>query len=98
VNDELNVLKEMLLQTVNVLEEGGRIAVITFHSLEDRIVKNFFKNGNFEEEQSKDVFGNAAKSELKVIIKKPIVPSEEEIKRNPKSRSAKLRIAEKIKI
>ncbi|HXR82704.1 MAG TPA: 16S rRNA (cytosine(1402)-N(4))-methyltransferase RsmH [Hanamia sp.] len=98
VNDELNVLKEMLLQTVNVLEEGGRIAVITFHSLEDRIVKNFFKNGNFEEEQSRDVFGNAAKRELKIITKKPIVPSEEEIKRNPRSRSAKLRIAEKIKI
>jgi 16S rRNA (cytosine1402-N4)-methyltransferase len=96
VNDELNVLKEMLLQTVNVLEEGGRIAVITFHSLEDRIVKNFFKNGNFEEEQSRDVFGNTTKRELKIITKKPILPSQEELKRNPRSRSAKLRIAEKI--
>ncbi|MGN6193689.1 MAG: 16S rRNA (cytosine(1402)-N(4))-methyltransferase RsmH [Ginsengibacter sp.] len=96
VNDELNVLKEMLLQTVNVLEEGGRIAIITFHSLEDRIVKNFFKNGNFEEEQSSDVFGNTTESELKIITKKPILPSEEELKRNPRSRSAKLRIAEKI--
>jgi len=96
VNDELNVLKEMLLQTVNVLEEGGRIAVITFHSLEDRIVKNFFKNGNFEEEQSRDVFGNTTKRELKIITKKPILASEEELKRNPRSRSAKLRIAEKI--
>jgi 16S rRNA (cytosine1402-N4)-methyltransferase len=96
VNDELNVLKEMLLQTVNVLEEGGRIAIITFHSLEDRIVKNFFKNGNFEKEQSSDVFGNTTESELKIITKKPILPSEEELKRNPRSRSAKLRIAEKI--
>jgi 16S rRNA (cytosine1402-N4)-methyltransferase len=96
VNDELNVLKEMLLQTINVLEEGGRIAVITFHSLEDRIVKNFFKNGNFEEEQSRDVFGNTTKRELKIITKKPILASEEELKRNPRSRSAKLRIAEKI--
>lgn len=96
VNDELNVLKEMLLQTVNVLEEGGRIAVITFHSLEDRIVKNFFKNGNFEEEQSRDVFGNTTKRELKIITKKPILASEEELKRNPRSRSAKLRIAEKF--
>jgi 16S rRNA (cytosine1402-N4)-methyltransferase len=96
VNDELNVLKEMLLQTVNVLEEEGRIAIITFHSLEDRIVKNFFKNGNFKEEQSSDVFGNTTESELKIITKKPILPSEEELKRNPRSRSAKLRIAEKI--
>jgi 16S rRNA (cytosine1402-N4)-methyltransferase len=98
VNDELNVLKEMLLQSVEVLEEGGRIAVITFHSLEDRIVKNFFKNGNFEEEQEQDLFGNKTKNELKVITKKPIVPSTEELKINPRSRSSKLRIAEKIKV
>lgn len=95
VNDELNVLKEMLLQSVEVLEEGGRIAVITFHSLEDRIVKNFFKNGNFEDEQNQDLFGNKPKNQLKVITKKPIVPSAEELKRNPRSRSSKLRIAEK---
>jgi 16S rRNA (cytosine1402-N4)-methyltransferase len=96
VNDELNVLKEMLLQSVEVLEEGGRIAVITFHSLEDRIVKNFFKNGNFEDGQEQDLFGNKTKSHLKVITKKPIVPSAEELKLNPRSRSSKLRIAEKV--
>ena len=95
VNDELNVLKEMFLQSVEVLEEGGRIAVITFHSLEDRIVKNFFKNGNFEDEQNQDLFGNKPKNQLKVITKKPIVPSAEELKQNPRSRSSKLRIAEK---
>jgi len=98
VNDELNVLKEMLLQSVDVLEVGGRIAVITFHSLEDRIVKNFFKNGNFEDEQAQDLFGNKAGNELKVITKKPVVPSSEELKMNPRSRSSKLRIAEKIKV
>lgn len=98
VNDELNVLKEMLLQSVEVLDQGGRIAVITFHSLEDRIVKNFFKNGNFEDEQEQDLFGNKIKNELKVITKKPITPSSEELKMNPRSRSSKLRIAEKIKV
>jgi 16S rRNA (cytosine1402-N4)-methyltransferase len=98
VNDELNVLKELLVQSTEALVEGGRIAVITFHSLEDRLVKNFFRNGNFETEQQKDLFGNAAKSELKVITKKPIIPSPEELKANPRSRSSKLRIAEKIKV
>jgi 16S rRNA (cytosine1402-N4)-methyltransferase len=97
VNDELNVLKEMLLQSVDVLKDGGRVAIITFHSLEDRIVKHFFKYGNFEKEQHQDVFGNKAASGLKVITKKPVVPSEKEIKKNPRSRSSKLRIAEKIK-
>ena len=97
VNDELNVLKEMLLQSSEVIAPGGRIAVITFHSLEDRIVKNFFKYGNFEEQQQ-DVFGNTKKSEWMIITKKPIIPSEEELKINSRSRSSKLRIAEKIKI
>ena len=97
VNDELNVLKEMLEQSVDVLAVGGRIAVITFHSLEDRIVKNFFKEGTFEEKE-KDVFGNSAESALKVITKKPIVPNNEELKNNPRARSSKLRIAEKIKV
>jgi len=96
VNDELNVLKELLVQSVEVLAEGGRIAVITFHSLEDRLVKNFFKNGNFENEPQKDLYGNAIKNELKVVTKKPIIPSKEELKMNPRSRSSKLRIAEKI--
>ncbi|HEY5371423.1 MAG TPA: 16S rRNA (cytosine(1402)-N(4))-methyltransferase RsmH [Hanamia sp.] len=97
VNDELNVLKEMLGQSVDVLQEGGRIAVITFHSLEDRIVKNFFRDGTFKEKQ-KDVFGNSMGSELKLITKKPIIPTEEELKNNPRARSSKLRIAEKIKM
>jgi 16S rRNA (cytosine1402-N4)-methyltransferase len=98
VNEELNVLKELLAQSIEVLIEGGRIAVITFHSLEDRLVKNFFRNGNFETEQQKDLYGNTEKSELKVITKKPIIPSNEELKLNPRSRSSKLRIAEKIKV
>lgn len=98
VNDELNALKEMLGQSVNVLEAGGRIAVITFHSLEDRIVKNFFKYGNFEEEQARDLYGKTKQIELKVITKKPIIPSLQETKNNPRSRSSKLRVAEKQKV
>lgn len=98
VNDELGALKDLLSQSVEVLEDGGRIAVITFHSLEDRIVKNFFKNGNFDEEQDQDIFGNVRKSPLKVITKKPILPSKEELKLNPRSRSSKLRVAEKQKV
>ncbi len=97
VNDELGALKDLLVQSVEVLEDGGRIAVITFHSLEDRIVKNFFKNGNFEEEQEQDLFGNVKKSLLKVITKKPVLPSKEELKLNPRARSSKLRVAEKQK-
>ena len=96
VNDELNALKELLQQSVTVLEEGGRIAVITFHSLEDRIVKNFFKNGNFEKEQTNDLYGHTKKSDLEIITKKPVTPSPEELKINPRSRSSKLRIAEKV--
>ena len=98
VNDELGALKDLLSQSVDVLADGGRIAVITFHSLEDRIVKNFFKNGNFEEEQERDLFGNVLKSPLKVITKKPILPSKEELKLNPRARSSKLRVAEKQKV
>ena len=98
VNDELGALKEMLSQAPGVLKEGGRIAVITFHSLEDRIVKLFFKQGSFEEEEERDVYGNPEKrSSLKVITKKPILPSDKEMKLNPRSRSAKLRVAEKAK-
>lgn len=96
VNDELNALKEMLEQSVAVLKNGGRIAVITFHSIEDRIVKNFFRYGNFEEERKRDLFGNADISLLKSITKKPIVPSSEELKSNPRARSSKLRVAEKL--
>jgi 16S rRNA (cytosine1402-N4)-methyltransferase len=97
VNDELGALKEMLLQLPELLNPGGRIAVITFHSLEDRLVKNFFRKENFDEEpEETDPFGNTDhKSSLKIITRKPITPGEEELKLNPRSRSAKLRIAEK---
>jgi 16S rRNA (cytosine1402-N4)-methyltransferase len=95
VNDELGALKEMLQQIPSSLKPGGRVAIITFHSLEDRIVKNFFRKGNFhEEEDTRDPFGQStSQPSLEVITKKPMVPSEQEQKRNPRSRSAKLRIA-----
>jgi 16S rRNA (cytosine1402-N4)-methyltransferase len=96
VNDELGALKEMLQQAPGLLHPGGRLIIISFHSLEDRIVKNFFKQGSFEEDQP-DAFGKAmTEPSLKVVTKKPIVPGDEESKQNPRARSAKLRIAEKI--
>jgi len=95
VNDELGALQEMLQQIPSLLIQGGRIVIITFHSLEDRIVKNFFKKGSFEEED-RDPFGRLTTTPpLKVITKKPVTPSDQELKLNPRSRSAKLRIAEK---
>ncbi|MCU0437813.1 MAG: 16S rRNA (cytosine(1402)-N(4))-methyltransferase RsmH [Raineya sp.] len=94
VNDELKVIEEMLLQSVNVLKTGGRLVVISYHSLEDRLVKNFFQKGKFFGEVEKDFYGNEIKP-LK-IIEKLIIPSEEEIERNPRARSAKMRVAEKI--
>ncbi|GHT74657.1 ribosomal RNA small subunit methyltransferase H [Bacteroidia bacterium] len=95
VNGELDALKEMLEQAAQLLKKGGRLAVITYHSLEDRLVKNFFKTGNFEGEVKKDFYGNV-QSPFRAINNKVIVPSEAEIERNPRSRSAKLRIVEKI--
>ncbi len=95
VNDEMGALKEMLEQLPAVLKPGGRAAVITFHSLEDRLVKNFFKNGTFDEQQENSLLPEERKSELKIITKKPIIAGEEEVKRNPRSRSAKLRVAER---
>lgn len=95
VNDEMGALKEMLEQLPAVLKPGGRAAVITFHSLEDRLVKNFFKNGTFDEQQENSLLPKERKSELKIITKKPIIAGEEEVKRNPRSRSAKLRVAER---
>lgn len=97
VNDELGALKEMLQQIPSLLKTGGRVAIITFHSLEDRIVKNFFRKGDMDEAEPADPFGrNVPVSPLKVITKKPITAAQEELKRNPRSRSAKLRVAEKI--
>ena len=93
VNDELGALKELLQQTVSVLKPGGRIAVITFHSLEDRIVKNFFRDGTFEDTAIDDVYGHRFENPFKVITKKPVTASEKELKENTRSRSAKLRIA-----
>ena len=94
VNDEMSALKEMLVQTLQVLRPGGRLVVITYHSLEDRLVKNFLKTGNFEGKSEQDFFGNV-QSPFRMVNSKVIVPSDEEIERNPRSRSAKLRIAER---
>ena len=95
VNDELGALKDFLLQSIEVLNPGGRLVVLTFHSLEDRLVKNIIKNGNFEDEPVKDFFGHF-KLDLKAVNKKPVTASNEELRKNSRSRSAKLRIAEKI--
>ena len=95
VNDEMSSLKSMLQQSVEILKPGGRIVVLTYHSLEDRIVKDFFRYGNFDGKAEQDFFGRLI-APLKQINNKVITPSEEEIERNPRSRSAKLRIAEKI--
>ncbi len=96
VNDELGALKDFLQQSVEVLNPSGRLVVLTFHSLEDRLVKNLIKNGNFEDEPAKDFFGHF-KLNLKAVNKKPITATNEELKQNSRSRSAKLRVAEKIK-
>lgn len=97
VNDELGALKEMLQQVPSLLKPGGRVAIITFHSLEDRIVKNFFRKGSFEDEDLTDPFGiKPAEQVFRIITKKPVTASEAELKRNPRSRSAKLRVAERI--
>ena len=94
VNDELGVLKELLQQTITVLIQGGRVAIITFHSLEDRLVKNFFRDGTFENTAIDDVYGHRFHNPFKVITKKPITTTEKELKENTRSRSAKLRVAE----
>jgi 16S rRNA (cytosine1402-N4)-methyltransferase len=95
VNDELGSLKDLLYQSVDLLDKGGRLVVISYHSLEDRLVKNFMKSGNFEGNIEKDFYGNPL-VQFKLITKKPVIPTDDEIKRNNRARSAKLRIAEKI--
>jgi len=95
VNDELKALKEMLLQSVELLKEGGRLSVISYHSLQDRLVKNLIKSGNFKGEIEKDFYG-VPKVILKAISKKLITASEVELESNPRSRSAKLRVSEKL--
>lgn len=93
-NKEMDVLHEFLEQSIGLLKPGGRLVVITYHSLEDRMVKNFIRSGDFSGKQEKDFFGNV-ESPLMAINRKVIVPSEDEIEQNPRARSAKLRIAEK---
>jgi 16S rRNA (cytosine1402-N4)-methyltransferase len=95
VNDEIGALRELLMQSVTVLKPGGRVVIITFHSLEDRLVKNFFKHGSFEEAAGDDVFGKKPLKPFLIITKKPIVAGIDETRRNARARSAKLRVAQK---
>ena len=94
VNAEMTALTDMLSQALQVLKPGGRLSVISYHSLEDRLVKNFFKTGNFEGKPVKDFFGNV-ETPFEVVNRKVMIPSDEEMRENPRSRSAKLRIASK---
>lgn len=95
VNGEMEALKMALEQSLKLLKPGGRLVIISYHSLEDRIVKNFMRSGNTEGRIEKDFFGRST-TPLMVITRKAIVPTEEEVERNPRSRSAKLRVAERI--
>ncbi len=96
VNDELGALKDLLMQCPDIIMKGGRLVVISYHSLEDRLVKNFIAKGKFDGEVEKDFYGNLAGVPFKAVHKKALLPSEEELQRNPRARSAKLRIAERI--
>ena len=93
VNGELDALRQLLAQSLEVLKPGGRLAIITYHSLEDRLVKNFMRSGNVEGRQEKDFYGRV-NTPWRVITSKVIVPDADEVSRNPRSRSAKLRVAE----
>lgn len=96
VNQEVDALKECLAQCLEVLKPGGRLVIMSYHSIEDRIVKNMLKAGNIEGVEEKDVVFGTSKKIFKLLSSKPIVPDEDEIKNNSRARSAKLRIAEKI--
>ena len=95
VNHEIEYLKEMLEQAIDILSPGGRLVVITYHSLEDRVVKNFMKTGNFDGVENKDFYGNV-ETPFKIINRKGTTPGDEEIANNNRARSARLRIAEKV--
>lgn len=95
VNGEIDVLKKFLQQSLEALRPGGRLVIITYHSLEDRLVKNFMKTGNLRGEVEKDFYGRNL-SPFKLLTSKPVIPSADEVERNPRSRSAKLRVAQKI--
>jgi 16S rRNA (cytosine1402-N4)-methyltransferase len=95
VNHEIDYLREMLEQTLSLLNPGGRLVIITYHSLEDRVVKNFMKTGNFDGEEKKDFYGNI-ETPFRIINRKGTTPGIEEIANNNRARSARLRIAEKI--
>lgn len=95
VNHEVDALAEFLSQTLKVLKPGGKLAIITYHSIEDRMVKNFMRSGNIDGKVETDFFGRS-QTPIRPVNNKVIVPTEEEVERNPRSRSAKLRVAEKI--
>lgn len=95
VNDEMGALRDMLYQSAKVIRSGGRLVVISYHSIEDRMVKNFIRTGNVEGKEEKDVYGQT-NAPFKAITKKPLIPTEKEIEKNPRARSAKLRVAERV--
>ncbi|MBQ5902727.1 MAG: 16S rRNA (cytosine(1402)-N(4))-methyltransferase, partial [Alistipes sp.] len=95
VNGEMEALKMALEQSLKVLKPGGRLVVISYHSLEDRLVKNFLRSGNFEGKVEKDFFGRA-EAPFELVTRKAVTPTPEELERNPRSRSAKLRAATKL--
>ncbi len=92
-NDEMGDLRRFLLSTLRALRPGGRLAILTYHSVEDRMVKNFMKTGNIEGIETKDFFGKVS-TPWKLITRRPVEASAEEVERNPRARSAKLRVAE----
>lgn len=96
VNDEINSLKEFLMQSAEIIETGGNLVVISYHSLEDRLVKNFLRTGKFDGDAEKDLYGQLVNVPFKSLTKKPIAASEPEIQTNPRARSARMRTGEKL--